>query len=377
MLRYTTLAALLLCPSVGLVAESGDEEPKTTWRDRFIDPEDGMFDASDYLERPGAFLVVPVVITEPAVGYGLGLTAVFLQPREEAGNEGWKRPDISGVIGLRTENDTKGYGAFDMRYWRDGAVKTTAFGLSASVNLDFYVNDTPLRYNLDTAGGLIGGEFQTGIEHLSVAVKAHYFEVTASYQGSGSGLPPLGLFDETTFAGGAVELIYDTRDNLFSPQRGLYLQTALSANDSSVGASDDFHSISQVVIRYWPLGEHWTLGTKVQAEHISGDYPFYAKPFVSLRGVPAMRFQGESVAFTELELQRIVTPRFRLLGFVGGGMAWDDVLGQDREQSVISGGIGARYRIARKFGLDMGIDLAFSEEETTFYIQFGSAWLRP
>lgn len=70
------------------------------------------------------------------------------------------------------------------------------------------------------------------------------------------------------------------------------------------------------------------------------------------------------------------SPRVRLLGFIGGGYTWNDSLGNTRNDSVVSGGVGVRYRIARKFGLDMGLDLAFSEKETTFYIQFGSAWLR-
>ncbi len=41
---------------------------------------------------------------------------------------------------------------------------------------------------------------------------------------------------------------------------------------------------------------------------------------------------------------------------------------------VWAGGVGFRYRIARKLGLDAGIDLADGSGGAVFYIQFGHAW---
>jgi len=47
------------------------------------DPIDGWFDASDWvLNNAVGFMPVPIVITEPAVGEGLGLAAVFFHPPE-------------------------------------------------------------------------------------------------------------------------------------------------------------------------------------------------------------------------------------------------------------------------------------------------------
>lgn len=46
--------------------------------DGFTDPEDGMFDVSHWLAEKKGFFPVPIIITEPAVGYGLGAALVFL-----------------------------------------------------------------------------------------------------------------------------------------------------------------------------------------------------------------------------------------------------------------------------------------------------------
>lgn len=43
--------------------------------------------------------------------------------------------------------------------------------------------------------------------------------------------------------------------------------------------------------------------------------------------------------------------------------------------TVVVKGLGFRYLIAEKFGLRMGIDVAMSNEDKAFYIQFGTAWL--
>ena len=46
-------------------------------------------------------------------------------------------------------------------------------------------------------------------------------------------------------------------------------------------------------------------------------------------------------------------------------------------QTIVTGGFGVRYEIARKYGIHMGIDLAFAPDNTAVYIQVGSAWARP
>jgi hypothetical protein len=46
--------------------------------DDFIDPQDGMLDASHWLAERKGFFPIPIIITEPAVGFGLGAGLIFL-----------------------------------------------------------------------------------------------------------------------------------------------------------------------------------------------------------------------------------------------------------------------------------------------------------
>jgi hypothetical protein len=52
--------------------------------------------------------------------------------------------------------------------------------------------------------------------------------------------------------------------------------------------------------------------------------PFYLRPFISLRGAPIMRYQGDEVAQLEAELRWQFWQRFSVVGFaiqVGGAWA--------------------------------------------------------
>jgi len=132
-----------------------------------------------------------------------------------------------------------------------------------------------------------------------------------------------------------------------------------------------------VLIDYFPLSKELTLGLRGDYNQISGDAPFYMRPFVTLRGVAAMRYQGTSVTQGEAEVRWQCWQRFSLVGFGGVGTAKNDRAANERNQTVHTYGIGMRYLIARKFGLHMGLDVAFGPDQPVFYIQFGSAWARP
>ena len=78
---------------------------------------DGAFDLSDYIIYAHGFIVVPTVITEPALG-GIGgaIVPVFLKKHapvvDENGKKRFINPDITGGIGMYTGNKSWMAGAF-------------------------------------------------------------------------------------------------------------------------------------------------------------------------------------------------------------------------------------------------------------------------
>jgi hypothetical protein len=61
------------------------------------------------------------------------------------------------------------------------------------------------------------------------------------------------------------------------------------------------------------------LGVHADGAAIFGDAPFYLRPYITLRGAPIMRYQGDDVAQVEAELRWQFWNRFSAVGFAGFG----------------------------------------------------------
>jgi hypothetical protein len=97
-------------------------------------------------------------------------------------------------------------------------------------------------------------------------------------------------------------------------------------------------------------------------------------PGIELRGLPMLRYQGNYVAVAETELTWQVDERWALLGFIGGGRAANDFDELKDSNSRVAKGVGFRYLIAKRYGFEMGVDVARGPEEDVIYIQGGTAW---
>jgi hypothetical protein len=346
--------------------------------------DDGWPDLSDFLDKKYGFLPVVLPITEPAVGYGAagGLTFIS-KPLGEVHSER-DRPNVTVVGGMGTENGTWGTVAGDLRHWLDGRLQTLAGVLYSSVNLDFHgigedsvLDDNPLPYNLEPKGGMVQGKFRIGDSHFFGGLNYAFATTDVTFEAP-AGTPGLPDFESESNVGGFTpSLTFDNRDNIFTPTRGTYVELTTGFFSEAFGGDDEFQRAQLIAMQYLRLHPRIFLGLRGQAAATFGDAPFYLRPFVYMRGAPIMRYQGEEIAQLEAEVRWQFWKRLSLVGFVGGGVAWNDLEHFDNTQTVLTGGTGFRYELARKYGIHMGADVAFGPDNTAVYIQVGSAWARP
>jgi len=375
-----TLACVV--PAMAGAQNAAEPEPQTV--SRFRDPEDGQFDLSSFLAHPRAFLPVPIVVTEPAVGYGGGLAGMFVRPRKDAGAEGFARPNVSVVGGIATENGTwAGFGA-DSSHWMGDRVQTLAAVGGGELNLDFYglgnssaSLDQPVSYTLDFALAMVQGSWKPKDKSpWSIGLRYVYSQVEPSLDGD-----PLipGLIDniDMKISAPAAVLEYDSRNNLFTPTRGVFAETVYLASRDELGATEEFERAQQVIMTWLALGEKVTLGLRGDYQWSSDGTPFFLRPYIKLRGVEAMRYQGDEMASAEVEARWQVRGRWSLVGAAGYGTAHTENDFFSTSSDVWSGAVGFRYELARKFGMHAGLDVGVSEGTTAVYIQVGNAWFRP
>jgi len=369
-------------PRESLLAEIRDE-----WDKHFKDPDDDSFDVSHFLSKRYGFLPVPITLTEPTLGYGGGTALLFTQPRLDAGKEGYLRPNVTAVGGLATENGTWVAFAGDSRFWMKGRVKTLAAVLVGRIRLEFYgigddriFDGEPLEYQLNTAGTRVGAQRKIGDTHWWLGLNYQYLHVNASF-GEDVTLPRFLEYElgakESVLSGPSFRVTYDSRNSSLSPSKGLLSETRLSTGWEALGGTTDYQKLSQTSIGYFPLSKTVFLGLRGDVQHSFGATPFYILPAISMRGVPALRYQGTSMAQGQAQINWRFWRRLSVLSFMGGGGTWDKNAALRNAETTYAGGVGLRYDIAKKFQLQYGVDFAYGPDGGTFYIVLGSAWTVP
>jgi len=350
---------------------------------KFRSAEDGWLDMSGFLDERFGFLPVVIPITEPATGYGAGLGLAFVDKPFVGGEAGYNRPNITVVGGLWTENNSWGALVGDSRYWLDDRLQSTAGIVYFSVNLDFYgigddpvLRDHPLRYNLEPKGGLLRGKYRLGKTRVWAGLSYAFWRTRVSFDAPAE-TPRIPDFERDSDVGGIMPtLVFDSRDNVFTPNRGTYVEVTAGLYSQLLGGDESFQSVQLVVLEFIPILSSVYLGLRGDGTANFGDCPFYMLPYISLRGAAMMRYQGEQVAQVEAELRWQFWKRLSLLGFVGYGGAWNDFERLENTQTVVAGGPGFRYELAREYGIHAGVDFAFGPDDWAFYVQVGNAWPR-
>jgi len=379
---------IFLCCTLLLFSEEYDHFIDSKPEPLHFFSEEGELDLSNYLSQAYGFLPVPILITEPAIGYGGGAALVYLHDKFIGSKGASGRnipPSMSGIILAGTENGTKVAGGFHLGYYMEDRIRTQTFVMLTDVNINFYTpNDRAVFLNLKNPIAYQSLKYRLSESDIFVGASYLYTssEVTLNRE---EDRPPLNIpLQKVTSSAFGLILDYDTRDNALSPNRGMLFNARANFFTETLGSDNDFQKYFLQELLYMPLSDKINLDHRVSFDKVTGDdAPFYMYPAVNMRGVPAMRYQGENVALYEAQLSYDVTKRWRGIVFAGVSKAYGHSsslgLGQDVSfgdaKTVIAKGVGFRYLIAERFGLRMGIDVAMSGEDKAFYIQFGTAWM--
>jgi len=369
---------------------------KSFW-DRFKDPKDGKFDVSGWSEEEeaitGGFLPVPIINSEPAIG-GLALGVGLLYIREKSstkdtdnqtgkpGKETRKRPPvISGIAGAYSLNDSWLIGVGHRDNWFNDSLRYSGGLGYGSLNLDFYglgqnelSGDPSIRFNLKSF--FLSQDLKYRLFKSDFFLGARYFFLNTDSVFDISSIIPIIPPKQVDSKDGSLGpvLQYDTRDNIFTPTHGSRVDISAMFHDSTFGGDFTYQRYDVGGFTWLPVHKKVTLGLRLEGSLSDGDTPFYAVPFIKLRGIPALRYQDDVAVMGEVEARWQVFSRWSILGFVGSGRVAESFSDLDKATSRNTFGAGLRYLIARKFGLHSGVDIARGPEKTYVYIQIGSAW---
>jgi hypothetical protein len=356
-----------------------------SFMDAFTDPKDGRIDASQWiLDNSAGFMPIPLIITEPAVGTGGGAALLFFHETDEQKAKRELYPDevtnippsVTGVVGAATSNGSKLAGVFHSGNWQDDNIRYLGGIFGAEFNLKYYgeASDQANNFNIkglyffqDIDFRIAGSNFFVGADYVNMNSEAS-FDMSSMLPG----IDPLALDSNDAHVG--LKVTYDSRDNQFSARTGTKAGLKANMHGKGIGGDFDYQDYHAFVQTYHRVAPKWGVAMRLDAKSTTDGAPFYAKPFIDMRGMAAMRYQADNTALAEVEVSYDIDDRWTILGFAGTGKAVNNDQSFNQAEWQNAQGAGFRYLLARQLGLRTGIDIAKGPEEWTMYLQFGGAW---
>lgn len=369
----------------------------------FQDPVDKRFDMGGYLaENAYGFLPVPIMITEPAFGYGGGFFGLFLHESDENkkrreelamksidGGAELVTPAVTLVGGAATENGTWVAAVAHRHTWLDERIRYFIGAGYADLNIDIYINkhldigDHSFSFNKGMQTNTTGYGWKQRLE-FKVADTPLYLGVAQIWGkievGSDNQLLDFilknRLGEQSTSSGAGITFNYDTTNNYFFPTQGTSIAGRYMWYSDAIGSDYEYEKFILDAQTYFPIAKDWSLGLAAGYKSLTTDQanlPPLSNPYISLRGISRYRYQDNYVSTLQTQVSWDLDTRWTLLGFVGIGSAADEFgdLYQDVEAAY---GAGFRYKIARRYGMRLGMDFAFSDDDNAFYFNLGSGF---
>ena len=340
----------------------------------------------------GQWLPIPIFLTEPAFGYGLGVALGYFHPvadddatqdepsvhtLESVSSERGSQkppPTITGVAGGYTEKDTWAVAVAHATSWRQDTIRYAGGLAYADVNSEYYISDRPFDFNLKGSALYQDLKFRLGNSRFLMGGKLLFLQTESQPDeevGQDTGIE---LDTDSRNIGVAAALSFDGRDNVFTPNRGQLFQFDVWRYDEGFGGDYNYWTGQLKMLSFHQLYPDVVLGLRLEASAVDGMAPFYAYPWIDLRGIPAFRYQGKSVGMLETEIRWNILPRWSILGFAGAGDVGGDDPAFETGDNIYAGGVGARYFMMRDLGLWLGVDVARGPEDWYGYITVGHAW---
>ncbi|MCL9773919.1 BamA/TamA family outer membrane protein [Vibrio methylphosphonaticus] len=375
-----------------------------------IDPQDGHLDMGEYLANNAyGFLPIPIVITEPAVGVGGGVLGMFLHESEEeqkarkqqaltatAGDAQLLAPSITVAGGAYTDNGTWMAVVGHRHTWNNDSIRYLGGAGYGRANIDVYKRfdltlptNSPLSGSLGIATESEGFlmkhqvEFRIPDSDLFLGVSQTYSSfstaiksIDLSLSGDEWQLPTIDNSLDSSLSGVGIVAEYDTRNNLFFPTSGSSVKAEYLIYDELIGSDFDFSTFEVDAFQYVPVSEKLTLAFagSYTSLHTQEHYlPPLSQPYIDMRGVAAYKYQGNEVSTLQVQTMWHLNHRWTINAFYGVGSS----ASEHKElfsDSVSAYGLGFRYQIARRYGIHVGVDVAYSEDQATGYFQVGTGF---
>ncbi|MGF7215561.1 outer membrane protein assembly factor BamA [Spirosoma lacussanchae] len=196
---------------------------------------------------------------------------------------------------------------------------------------------------------------------------------------------PDGLLATGTVPGGlgsrisglGLGLLYDTRNTIFYPDRGIFANISYLGHGRAVGSEFSYNRYVADVSLYYSLTRRAILAVNSVVSLTGGTAPFNALSLLGsgkrLRGYYEGRYRDENMALLQTELRLNVWKRLGAVVFGGVGILGDSNEFLRPGAPKVAAGAGLRGRINAD-GLNVRVDYGVGNRSTGLYVTIGEAF---
>jgi hypothetical protein len=328
-----------------------------------------------------ALRIVPLITSTPLTGTGVGLSTSYLYRLDEASSKSQLQ-----VGGQYSNTDSVTLFIRNNAFYKNNSVISNTAILPARTNSEFDDEGEDVRYKIESI--LVSQKVLFLVKDNFYAGGRVFYkdaQYTPNNAAGGDFLLENGISDQNNGGlGGAIS--WDSRENKYFPRTSYWVDIDADLAPSALGADDDYGRLTLNARYYGPglrkadVWAHQFFGQYASEKTPDGDLPTLSGKSI-LRGFPAGQFRARFMNGAQTEYRYILddTP-FKLTAFAGiaklqGGSYGNAGQQRDDDGTYWAGGIGFRYAIQRRTGVDLRFDLVTtSENEESVYLTLNQAF---
>ena len=329
------------------------------------------------LGQKGSWVLAPIPISNPTLGAGLQAVLLYLHPKT---NEGSDIPNTtSGVTGMYTDNKSWAAGAFHDGNWANDTYRYRVFLMAGDFNLKFYgIGDDSLFLNrpvgYDMKALVLGSRLLRrvpGTQSWYVGAEYQYMETEIGFNLSGLTPQLPDVSRPIQSAGMGLVALHDSRDDNYYPRHGHLFQFKWSDYGETWGGDYEYSNLTSFYNQYMPLASDTTLALRANLQHNNGDAPFFALPFLDMRGFSRDRYRDQNTLSLHAEVRHKFLPRWGMVLFSEAGWHAEKTSTLIKGDAITSYGAGLRWQVTEDKAMHFAVDVAYSDGDAVTYIRVG------
>ena len=333
-------------------------------------------------EGKSDFVIMPIPISNPTIGTGLGLASMFLYPADK------KSPISSTTLGgFYTSNESWGAGVAQKTFLYEDRLRLNGLLGYGNLNMDFYgigseAGDRGVSVPITEKGFFFVPEVLTRIVgRLYGGLRYRYLKMETVFDLNNLtnyqiDVPPI----TGTVKSSAVGLVmnYDSRDNSFNPYGGTFLDVNAIFAAKALGSDFDYQIYQVAYNHYFTLADRMVLAYRAFGKFTAGKVPIFDLAFFGthndLRGYPGGQYLDKMMIATQLEYRWRFWKRWGMVAFAGVGEVAPKVSEFAAGNLLPSVGAGLRFMVSEANRVNISVDYARGKEGDGIYFYIGEAF---